>query len=591
MKTLKHIVGLIALIIAFTNISIAQYNNKASPIAIDNTDPEYIETFVLRWFAALNEIKQEAKASDKDFETFTNFNQYYLDSERCALFQLAKAGIINDSNVNQYLNGKKTKLQALYAKFLEIKKEYPSTVEKFKSLQHPTIPIGCNPSCTNIDFSSGDFTGWNGYYAVNSSTTNHKITSVTGGPLGAVVRGAEDPFTKNTYQMHITSKSNMDWFLKNYYGINMPQASPWGGNYSAMIGDSVNNGSGVAILSQQFMVTAATNSFTYAYSVLLENPNHPYYEQPFFSVIMLDQNGDTIKNCGIYDVVSGPTMPGYKGLYYPVYKDTVYWKNWTLVNVPLSNYIGQNVTIEFEISDCEPSWHFGYAYVAASCSNLTISQSSSAICGNGTMVLTAPAGEAGYLWTGPANGIIGSKTQQSVTVDSAGTYTAVITPVTGDLCKDSLKISILRDILSVKANNTNVTCNGGTNGSAATKVTNGTPPYTYSWNTVPVQTNAIATNLKAGNYTVTVTDVNSCSATATVAISEPALLTASMGVPVNVSCNGGNNGNVTVTASGGTSPCTYSWNTVPVQTNAIATNLKAGNYTVTVTDVNSCSAT
>jgi len=282
-----------------------------------------LETIALQWAKGLSEVKQEAHAGDKEFKRFTNFYQDYLDSERCALFQLAKAGKINYTTVIPYMSGKKQKLQNLYNRFLEIEKEYPGSIEERQRIAEGTsvIPATCNLSCTNVDFSSGDFTGWNGYYAINNSSTSaFSNSSLTGGPLGSVVRGAPDSHT-NTYQMHITSRANNDWFLNYYHGINMSQASPWGSGYSAMIGDSINNGSGQAFLSQKFQVTSATNSFTYAYSVLLENPNHNYYQQPFFSITMFDQNGDTIYNCGVYHVVSGTNLSGFTAEYYPPNND------------------------------------------------------------------------------------------------------------------------------------------------------------------------------------------------------------------------------------------------------------------------------
>lgn len=61
---------------------------------------------------------------------------------------------------------------------------------------------------------------------------------------------------------------------------------------------------------------------------------------------------------------------------------------------------------------------------------------------------------------------------------------------------------------------TNPTCNNGTNGTA-TAVPNGIVPYTYSWNTSPIQTTQTATNLPSGTYTVTVTDGTGCISTST----------------------------------------------------------------------------
>ncbi|HXB12303.1 MAG TPA: PKD domain-containing protein, partial [Bacteroidia bacterium] len=125
-------------------------------------------------------------------------------------------------------------------------------------------------------------------------------------------------------------------------------------------------------------------------------------------------------------------------------------------------------------------------------------------------------------------------------------------------------------------------------GSATANPVGGTLPYTYNWSNG--QTNVAASGLTAGSYTVTVHDANGCIATASVTITQPPLLTASTGVPVNVLCNGGSNGSDLASAAGGTGAYTFSW-APGGQTNANATGLTAGAYTITVTDANGCTAT
>ena len=79
-------------------------------------------------------------------------------------------------------------------------------------------------------------------------------------------------------------------------------------------------------------------------------------------------------------------------------------------------------------------------------------------------------------------------------------------------------------------------CNGSATGSATAVVTGGTAPYTYSWNTNPVQVSATAQNLNAGSYTLKVTDANSCSATAVVVINETVTAAPTMKTP-QIFCN------------------------------------------------------
>jgi hypothetical protein len=148
-------------------------------------------------------------------------------------------------------------------------------------------------------------------------------------------------------------------------------------------------------------------------------------------------------------------------------------------------------------------------------------------------------------------------------------------------------------ILATATTLTNISCHDGNNGSVTVSLSGGTPPYTYSWNSIPVQTTQTATGLKAGTYTVTVTDSKGSQTTSNATITQPQVISnVSASTVTNVGCFGGNNGSVTVTTpTGGTPPYTYSWSTTPVQSTKTALNLIAGTYTVTVTDSKGCIAT
>ena len=172
---------------------------------------------------------------------------------------------------------------------------------------------------------------------------------------------------------------------------------------------------------------------------------------------------------------------------------------------------------------------------------------------------------------------------------SSGTYTATVTDASG--CTKTSSITITQaPAMTLSTNGSNVSCNGGNNGSATAQVTGGTNPITYSWNTSPVQTTATISSLTAGSYVVTSTDNVGCTKTASITITQPSVISAST-THTNVSCFAGNDGTATAVTSGGTGAFTYSWNTVPVQTTALAGGLTFGTYTVTVKDANNCTKT
>jgi uncharacterized protein (DUF2141 family) len=131
---------------------------------------------------------------------------------------------------------------------------------------------------------------------------------------------------------------------------------------------------------------------------------------------------------------------------------------------------------------------------------------------------------------------------------------------------------------------TNVSCNGGHNGTANMNV-GGTGPFEIIW--MPGErTTPNLTHLTAGTYSVNVISPTGCSSYQYITITEPPALVLTT-TSQNADCSG-QPGSAICTAGGGTGPYNYSWNTTPPQNTNSITNLAAGTYTVTVTDNNNC---
>ncbi len=209
-------------------------------------------------------------------------------------------------------------------------------------------------------------------------------------------------------------------------------------------------------------------------------------------------------------------------------------------------------------------------------------------CGGGTngsavANVTGGSGPYIYLWS---NGQIGS----SATGLASNSYTVTVTDGTG--CSSSSTVTITSSVgpSVVITSQTNVTCNGGNDGSAIALASGGSGLLNYIWSTVPVQTSSNAINLTATNYSVTVTDSAGCTATTSVIITEPPVLVLAINNGTGGLCAGQSillQSNV----SGGTSPYFYAWDGGQITDNITVSPITNTTYTLIVTDANGCTIT
>ncbi|MFH1320781.1 MAG: PKD domain-containing protein, partial [Bacteroidota bacterium] len=230
-----------------------------------------------------------------------------------------------------------------------------------------------------------------------------------------------------------------------------------------------------------------------------------------------------------------------------------------------------------------PSSHteFVELYGPLSTTTSTIDETCPGFCdGEATVFTTGGDGIYSYSWS---NG----GTLPVITNLCTGTYIVTVSNATCGTSITDTVIITASSPMTLTLTPTPASC-GGSDGTASVIASGGTGPYTYLW-TPGGATNDIATGLSAGTYTVAVTDANGCMQTDSVTVINIGGGTANITSSVNVNCFGGSNGVATVTASGGTTPYTYSWSPSGGNT-VIATGLAAGFYTITVIDANGCIA-
>ncbi len=204
----------------------------------------------------------------------------------------------------------------------------------------------------------------------------------------------------------------------------------------------------------------------------------------------------------------------------------------------------------------------------------------------GTATVT-PAGNNPFTYSWSTTPV---QTTQTATGLPIGTYTVTVTDVNGCIQTASIVVNEPPPLVA-GASTVNSICTA-CNGSATANPSGGIAPYSYSWNTVPLQNTQTATGLCPGNYTVTVTDANGCAQTASVTVlATPVSLAVNISSETDALCFGDCNGDATAFTNSGTPGYSYLWNTVPPQAAATASSLCAGMYSVQVTDANGCTGT
>ncbi|MCF8428020.1 MAG: PKD domain-containing protein, partial [Bacteroidia bacterium] len=171
------------------------------------------------------------------------------------------------------------------------------------------------------------------------------------------------------------------------------------------------------------------------------------------------------------------------------------------------------------------------------------------------------------------------------------TYIYSICDLDNDCDTALVTITIAPSTLSITCNlGANVTCNGGSNGSASVSVSGGFAPYIYAWSNGG--TTSSVSGLIAGTYIVTVTDNVLVSRVCSLTVSQPTAILITENNIVNNTCGGTNNGSIDIEVSGGTSPYVYAWtmdgNPGFNSSTQDLSGLSGGTYYVKVTDASLC---
>lgn len=210
---------------------------------------------------------------------------------------------------------------------------------------------------------------------------------------------------------------------------------------------------------------------------------------------------------------------------------------------------------------------------------------------NGVIAATASGGSTAFTYS-----INGGAFQSSGNFSglAAGTYTVVAKNADG--CSGSASFTLVANnpcagvTIAVNGTTVNPTAAGAGNGSISATAT-GSSGFTFSLNGGTFQASGNFTGLAAGSYTVTAKDGNGCTGSSVFTLTAP---NPCAGVTITVSgttvnpTGASSNGSISATATGGTSPYTFSNNGGGFQANGNFSGLAGGNYTITAKDANGC---
>jgi len=217
-----------------------------------------------------------------------------------------------------------------------------------------------------------------------------------------------------------------------------------------------------------------------------------------------------------------------------------------------------------------------FSVINVSCFGLNNGQISTTLMGSPNFPVT-------YSWTPSA------PPTSSLTNLASGNYSLVVKDNFGCTYTGSTTVTQPPALTGTISSKT-IACNGGLSSATVTAAGGPTTSTTYSYSWAPtVSTSSVINNIPAGNYSVTITDANSCTQTVTTTITQPAPIQNTMSL-THVSCNTFTNGQATSNLSGGTPVYSYTWLPMNVPGSSVS-GLSSGSYTLLVKDSKLCTFT
>jgi len=311
-----------------------------------------------------------------------NYNNYVLSKEITddLITHLRSEEEFTDAELQNAI--KKTKVYELRKLF------FSENPDKKDSYFARPMPLSVQQSCVNGDFENGTagYTFWSDAHPQPASGTAFFLSCAT--PTAPTVLNAVTP-ANNDLNAAVTLIDNTSPGYTQYdptlagLGVNIPTLFPSGGNKCIKLNNEQGFGSSDITTVSRYFPNINQETIDFNFSLIMDNkPAHGQPIQPFFRVRVLDQFNNVVDEICI---VANPDNCLFNVIYVSNNRRVLY-TDWICARLNVGEILNQPGTIEFTVSDCQPSAHFGTVYIDNICGSVCATPRLGALNTNATNI-------------------------------------------------------------------------------------------------------------------------------------------------------------------------------------------------------------
>ena len=311
-----------------------------------------------------------------------NYNNYVLSKEVTddLITHLRSEEEFTDAELQNAI--KKTKVYELRKLF------FSENPDKKDSYFARPMPLSVQQSCVNGDFENGTagYTFWSDAHPQPASGTAFFLSCAT--PTAPTVLNAVTP-ANNDLNAAVTLIDNTSPGYTQYdptlagLGVNIPTLFPSGGNKCIKLNNEQGFGSSDITTVSRYFPNINQETIDFNFSLIMDNkPAHGQPIQPFFRVRVLDQFNNVVDEICI---IANPDNCLFNVIYVSNNRRVLY-TDWICARLNVGEILNQPGTIEFTVSDCQPSAHFGTVYIDNICGSVCAAPRLGALNTNATNI-------------------------------------------------------------------------------------------------------------------------------------------------------------------------------------------------------------